>query len=180
LFVNLNQLGLVIGGPLSMAFLAFGLGRVLRIQRKFRLVGSFTRGDKALLFLVLAFSVSQLAINLPLLMKHPSLGTILLWMSDPLLSILLIEAILVRRSVIRMGQGLVAKCWGMFALAIVITSVGDAAIWADNHGFLSESMTALSWYIWFFAAAAFASAPAYQLAAISLSRESSVNQLEKR
>jgi hypothetical protein len=41
-------------------------------------------------------------------------------------------------------------------------------------------MTALSWYIWFFAAAAFASAPAYQLAAISLSRESSVNQLEKR
>jgi hypothetical protein len=180
LFVNLNQLGLVIGGPLSMAFLAFGLGRVLRIQRRFRLVGSFTRGDKALLFLVLAFSVSQLAINLPLLMKHPSLGTILLWMSDPLLSILLIEAILVRRSVIRMGQGLVAKCWGMFALAIVITSVGDAAIWADNHGFLSESMTALSWYIWFVAAAAFASAPAYQLAAISLSRESSVNQLEKR
>jgi len=180
LFVNMSQLGLVIGGPLSMAFLAVGLGRVLRIQRRFGLVGSLTRGDKALLFLVIAFSISQLAINLPLLANRPSLGTILLWMSDPLLSILLIEAILVRRSVIRMGQGLVAKCWGMFVLAIVITSVGDAAIWADNHGFLSEPITALSWYIWFVAAAAFANAPAFQLAAISLAREDNVHLLENR
>jgi hypothetical protein len=124
--------------------------------------------------LVLAFTISQLYINLPLSGNHPSLGTMLLWLSDPLLSLLLIEAILVRRSVIRMGQGLVAKCWGMFVLAIVVTSAGDAAIWASNHGLLSASLTALSWYIWFVAAAAFASAPAYQLAAISLTRESSV------
>jgi len=40
---------------------------------------------------------------------------------------------------------------------------------------LSEQMTALSWYIWFLAAAAFASAPAYQFAAISLTREDSVH-----
>jgi hypothetical protein len=180
LFVSLSQLGLVVGGPLSMAFLAVGLGRVLAIQRKFHLIGSLTRGDQALLFLVVAFSISQLFINLPLLGNHPSLGTMLLWLSDPLLSLLLIEAILVRRSVIRMGQGLVAKCWGMFVLAIVITSAGDAAIWASSHNLLSESVTALSWYIWFVAAAAFASAPAYQLAAISLTREHSIPSLEKR
>jgi uncharacterized membrane protein len=175
LFASLSQLGLVVGGPLSMAFLAIGLGRVLAIQRKFHFAGSLTRGDKALLVLVVAFSISQLSINLPLLWNHPSLGTMLLWLSDPLLSLLLIEAILVRRSVIRMGQGLVAKCWGMFVLAIVITSAGDAAIWASSHNLLSESATALSWYIWFAAAAAFASAPAYQLAAISLTREDSVH-----
>ncbi|MDR3773787.1 MAG: hypothetical protein P4L26_10595 [Terracidiphilus sp.] len=180
LFVSLSQLGLVVGGPLSMAFLAVGLGRVLAIQRKFHLIGSLTRGDQALLFLVVAFSISQLFINLPLLGNHPSLGTMLLWLSDPLLSLLLIEAILVRRSVIRMGQGLVAKCWGMFVLAIVITSAGDAAIWASSHNLLSESMTALSWYIWFVAAAAFASAPAYQLAAISLTREHSFHSPERR
>jgi hypothetical protein len=178
--VSLSQLGLVVGGPLSMAFLAIGLGRVLGIQRKFRLAGSLTRGDQALLFLVLAFSLSQLAINLPLLRNHPSAGTMLLWLSDPLLSLLLIEAILVRRSVVRMGQGLVAKCWGMFVLAIVITSAGDAAIWAGSRNLLSESMTALTWYIWFLAAAAFASAPAYQLAAISLTREGSVHLPIKR
>jgi hypothetical protein len=180
LFESLSQLGMVVGGPLSMAFLAFGLGRVLGIQRKFRLLGALTRVDQALLFLVVAFSISQLAINLPLLGRHPSLGTMLLWLSDPLLSLLLIEAILVRRSVIRMGQGLVAKCWGMFVLAIVITSVGDAAIWASNHNLLSVSMTALSWYIWFIAAAAFTSAPAYQLAAISLTREGSMRLPAKR
>ena len=180
LFVSLSQLGMVVGGPLSMAFLAIGLGRVLSIQRKFHLVGSLTRGDRALLLLVLAFTISQLYINLPLSGNHPSLGTMLLWLSDPLLSLLLIEAILVRRSVIRMGQGLVAKCWGMFVLAIVVTSAGDAAIWASNHGLLSASLTALSWYIWFVAAAAFASAPAYQLAAISLTRDGSIHLVEKR
>jgi hypothetical protein len=180
LFTSLSQVGMVVGGPLSMAFLAVGLGRVLGIQRKFRLLGALTRVDQALLFLVVAFSISQLAINLPLLGRHPSLGTMLLWLSDPLLSLLLIEAILVRRSVNRMGQGLVAKCWGMFVMAIVITSAGDAAIWASNHNLLSESMTALSWYIWFVAAAAFASAPAYQLAAISLTREDSMRLPAKR
>lgn len=180
MFVSLSQLGLVVGGPLSMAFLAVGLGRVLAIQRRFHLVGSLKAADKALLVLVLAFSLSQLYFNLPLLGNHPSLGTMLLWLSDPLLSLLLIEAILVRRSVMRMGQGLVAKCWGMYVLAIVITSAGDAAIWADNHSLLSASMTALSWYIWFVAAAAFASAPAYQLAAIALTREDSVHLVEKR
>jgi hypothetical protein len=179
LFVNMTQLGLVVGGPVSMAFLAVGLGRVLGIQRRFRLLGSLTRFDKALLFLVLAFSISQLFINVPLLVNNPSTGTMLLWLSDPLLSLLLIEAILVRRSVIRMGQGLVAKCWGMFVLAIVITSAGDAAIWASNHNLLSESVTALSWYIWFVAAAAFALAPAYQLAAISLPREDQMPLPEK-
>ena len=175
LFASLNQFGLVVGGPLSMAFLAVGLGRVLSIQRRFRLLGSLTRGDKALLFLVLAFSISQVFINFPLTGNHPSLGTTLLWLSDPLLSLLLVEAILVRRSVVRMGQGLVAKCWGMFVLAIVVTSGGDAAIWGTTHGVLSESMTALSWYVWFVAAAAFASAPAYQLAAIATTREDNLH-----
>jgi hypothetical protein len=171
LFANLGQLGAVVGSPLSMTFLAFGLGRVLSVQRRFRLPGSLTRGDKALLMLILAFSISQLAINLPLLRGQNSVGTILLWMSDPLLALLLVQAVLVRRSVIRIGQGLLAKCWGMFVLAIVTTSLGDAAIWANNHNYLPESLTALSWYIWFIPAAAFASAPAYQLAAMSSTRD---------
>ncbi len=170
LFANLGQWGTVIGGPISMAFLAFGLGRVLSIQRRFRLPGSLTRGDKALLALILTFTISQLTIILPLLRGQNSLGRILLWMSDPLLALLLVQAVLVRRSVIRIGQGLLAKCWGMFVVAIVTTSLGDAAIWANSHNFLPESLTALSWYIWFIPAAAFASAPAYQLAAMSTTR----------
>jgi hypothetical protein len=180
LFSNSGQLGLLIGGPVSMAFLAIGLARVLGIQRKFHLVGSLTRGDQALLFLILAFSISQIAINLPLLARHPSLGTILLWLSDPLLSLLLIEAVLVRRSVVRIGQGLLAHCWGMYVIAVVTTSLGDATIWATSHNLLPEPLTVLSWYIWFIAAAAFASAPAYQLAAMSLTREGILHLPENR
>lgn len=175
---SLGQIGLVAGGPVSMAFLAIGLGRVLAIQRRFRMAGSLTRGDQALLFLILAFSVSQIAINLPLLGRHPSIWTIVLWLSDPLLSLLLVEAVLVWRSVMRLGQGLLARCWGMLVVAIVTTSAGDAAIWASNHGLISESLTALSWYIWFVAAAAFASAPAYQLAAMSLTQKVNLHAVD--
>ncbi|MGA2807354.1 MAG: hypothetical protein ABSE87_04415 [Terracidiphilus sp.] len=174
IFASWKEMGLVVGGPLSMAFLAIGLGRVLGIQRRFRLRGALTRTDQALLVLIVAFTVSQVSTILPLLGRHPSLGTMLLWLSDPLLSLLLIEAVLVRRCVIGMGQGLVARCWGMFVLAIVTTSAGDAAIWASSHSLLPEPLIALSWFIWFVAAAAFASAPAYQLAAMSLIREESM------
>jgi hypothetical protein len=170
-FTDLGQMGMVIGGPLSMALLAIGLGRVLRMQRRFRMLGALTRGDQALLIFVVAFTISQIGLVLPQLHDHPSVGTMVLWLSDPLLSLLLIQAIMVRRSVIRVGQGLLARCWGMYVLAIVTTSIGDAALWASSHNLLSESLTALSWYIWFVAATAFAIAPAYQLTAISLTRE---------
>ncbi len=180
LFTGFAQVGLVVGGPLSMAFLAIGLWRVLRVQRRFHMVGTLERFDQAMLVLIGAFTFSQIAAVVPLFGLHPSVGTMLLWLSDPLLSLLLVEAILVRRSVIRMGQGLVAKCWGMLVLAIVTTSAGDAAIWASSHGFLSERLTPLTWYIWFIAAAAFASAPAYQLAAMSLTRQESMHFVDQR
>jgi len=164
----LSQAGGVVGGPLSMAFLAVGLGRVLGIQRRFGMSGKLTRVDKLLLGLIFTFTVSQLVIIVPLLGSHPPVATMLLWLSDPLLALLLMEAILVRRAMLRVGQGLLARCWGMFVLAIVTTSAGDAAIWASGRNLLSEPMTALSWYIWFLAAAAFACAPAYQLAAVAM------------
>ncbi len=179
-FEGLNQIGTIVGGPLAMALLAIGLGRVLRIQRRFHLLGSLTRGDQALLALIVAFTVSQIVVIVPLFAQHPRLGTVLLWPSDALLSLLLIQAVLVRRSVIRMGQGLVAQCWGMYVLGIVVTSAGDAAIWAGSRGLLSESLTVLSWYIWFVAAVAFASAPAYQLAAMALSGEKRLLSFERR
>lgn len=179
-FDGLNEIGTIVGGPLAMAFLAVGLGRVLRVQRRFHLTGGLTRGDQALLVLIVAFTISQIAVIVPLVGQHPRLGTVLLWPSDPLLSLLLVQAVLVRRSVQRMGQGLVAQCWGMYVVGIVVTSAGDAAIWAGSRGLLSEPLTVLSWYIWFVAAVAFASAPAYQLAAMALTRQKLPLTFERR
>lgn len=164
----LAQLGAVVGGPLSMIFMAVGLGRVLRIQRRFGVLGGIKRIDQLLVGLIVVFTICQAANIGRHIAQRPPWATVVLWFSDPLLAILLIEAVMIRRSILRVGLGLISQCWGMYVVAIAITLTGDASLWAAREGLLSESLTALSWYIWFFAAAAFASAPAYQLAAMSL------------
>jgi hypothetical protein len=154
-----------------MIFLAVSLSRVLQIQRKFGVLRGLTRTDMLLLGSILAFTIRELASIVRYLgpsSTAPPLTKALLWLSDPLLSLLLIQAVLIRRSAIRVGLGLISQCWGMYVIAIVTTVVGDASIWAIGEGLLSEPLIALTWYIWFFAAAAFASAPAYQLAAMTL------------
>lgn len=168
---GLAQTGEVIGGPLSMIFLAVALTRVLQIQRKFGVLSGLTRLDLLLIGLIAACMFGEGANIVRYLRPSyppPSITEAILWLSDPLLSLLLVQAVLIRRSVIRVGLGLLSQCWEMYAIAVVTTLAGDASIWAAGNGLLSEPMIALSWYIWFFAAAAFASAPAYQLAAMTL------------
>lgn len=168
---GLAQTGEVLGGPLSMIFLAIALSRVLQIQRKFGVLSGLTRADLLLIGLIVACMLGEIANIVRYLgppYPPPSLTEAILWLSDPLLSLLLIQAVLIRRSVIRVGLGLLSQCWEMYAIAVVTTLAGDASIWASGKGLLSEPLTALSWYIWFFAAAAFACAPAYQLAAMTL------------
>lgn len=176
---GLARVGAVVGGPVSMIFLAAGLARVLQVQRKFGILGGLTGVDRLLIAMILAFTLSQIAIFVPLAFTHPPVSTVILWLSDPLLSVLLIEAVLVRRSMLRVGHGLIAQCWGMYVTAIIATSAGDAAIWAEGRQILSAPLTALSWYIWFLAAAAFACAPAYQFAAVSLPLASTGNANER-
>lgn len=164
----LAQLGAVVGGPLAMIFLAIGLSRVLQVQQKFGILSGLTRTDQLMIVLIVAFTFAEVANIVRHLVQGPSWATILLWFSDPLLALLLIEAVMIRRSILRVGLGLISHCWGMYVVAIVTTLAGDVSLWASSEGLLPESLTALSWYIWFFAAAAFACAPAYQLAAMSL------------
>lgn len=165
------QAGEVVGGPLAMVFLAVGLSRVLSVQRKVGILRGFTHADWLLIGLIAVFmcgEAARIGHYIGPAYPSPSLAKAILWLSDPLLALLLVQAVLIRRSAIRVGQGLVSQCWSMFVVAIVTTLAGDASIWAVGEGMLSEPLIALTWYIWFFAAAAFASAPAYQLAAMKL------------
>jgi hypothetical protein len=168
---SLSQVGTVIGGPLAMIFLALALTRVLKVQHKFGILRGFTRVDFVLMGLIVFLMLCEAARIVRYLAPPyppPTITEAILWLSDPLLGLLLVQAVLIRRSSIRVGLGLISQCWGMYVLAIVTTLAGDASIWAVGEGMLSESLIALTWYIWFFAAAAFASAPAYQLAAMKL------------
>jgi hypothetical protein len=168
---SLAHVGEVVGGPLAMFFLVVALSRVLTIQERFGVLRGLSRTDLLLISLIVAFTLGEIANIVRYLgpsYQPPTLTKAILWLSDPLLALLLIQAVLIRRSVVRVGLGLISQCWGMYVIAIVTTLVGDASIWAIGQGMLSERLIALTWYIWFFAAAAFASAPAYQLAAMTL------------
>ena len=168
---GLTQISTVISGPLSMIFLAIALGRILKIQRQFGVLRGLMYSDVVLISLIAAFLLGETVLIVRYLgpsYGRPSLMKVLLWLSDPLLALLLVEAVMIRRSVIRVGHGLISQCWEMYVIAIVTTLAGDASIWAVSENLLSPPFIALTWYIWFFAAAAFASAPAYQLAAMML------------
>ncbi|MDR3740569.1 MAG: hypothetical protein P4L40_16260 [Terracidiphilus sp.] len=170
-FDDLGQLGTIIGSPLAMCLLGVGLALILLELRRRHIFVKLTRFDICLIVLILCFTISQVIVVLPLFKFHPNLVVELLWTSDPLLLLLLVEAVMVRRAMIRIGDGFFARCLGMYVLGIIITSAGDATIWANWHGLLTPALTVLSWYIWFVASAAFSSAPAYQMAAIAQTLE---------
>jgi len=155
--------------PVYMLFLVFGLFYVLKACRQNGILGRFRAVDMLLLGVVAAYTVDFFATVV--LAPHrgvPESGgqKILSWTSDPLLCILLFQAILIRRSVANMGRGLIARCWLSFTAAIFATSVGDIGLWAWSRGYLPVFLQAASWYVWFLASAAYALGPAYQLQAI--------------
>lgn len=155
--------------PLYMLFLALGLFYVLRACRQNGILGRFRALDILLLALVAAYTADFFATVV--LAPHQSapagnVQKILSWTSDPLLCLLLFQAILVRRSVANMGWGLIARCWLSFTAAIFATSLGDIGLWAWSRGYLPEALQVASWYVWFLASAAYALGPAYQLQAM--------------
>jgi hypothetical protein len=87
------------------------------------------------------------------------------WITDPLLCIVLLEALLLRRMVMKMGGGLVERCWTSYSVAILLTAAGDLAFWLLGFRVRGDAV-ALSWLVWYPAAAAYALGPAWQLEAI--------------
>jgi hypothetical protein len=166
---DLREVGLAIGGPVQMAFLAVGLLFVLRVYRRLGWLARPKLVDYALFAMVLGFTLYQAIEVVPWRSgpASPASGIAAInWASDPLLSLLLVEAIVLRRTVLQMRGGLVARCWGFYAAAIVITLIGDIGIWATAYGHLPWPLSSLNWYVWLVSAGAYAVAPAYQVAAV--------------
>jgi hypothetical protein len=163
-----QSFGLMISGPLSMAVLAVGLFSILRTLRRLGLLARLRRMDFGLLFAVVAFTAWQ-AHEISRLVRSATsnydLFTMVGWSSDPLLSILLIEAILIWRSVTKTGWGLLAKSWGAFSLAIFLTLLGDLGIWVTWHNYLPYPYNSINWFVWFLVSAAYVLGPAYQVEA---------------
>jgi hypothetical protein len=164
-----ERFGLIVSGPLSMAVLAIGLFLILRVLKRLGILSRISLVDIVLISIVVLFTLRQMyeiAGELRGMHSPYNIYKILSWPSDLFLSILLIEAILIRRSAIQTGWGLIARSWGAFSLGILFTSLGDIGIWATaNHYYIPWPYSSFTWYIWFLASAAYALGPAYQVEA---------------
>jgi len=163
-----RPLGLVVSGPMHMALLAIGLFQVLKIYRGVGLAVRLRNIDRLLLALVLGFTAWQgceIALSKPFSGSF-SAYTLINWMTDPLLCVLLWQAILIQRYVSSMGKGFVPRCWGAFTKAIFATSLGSMGMWASAYQHIPYPLNSISWYIWFLVSALFTLGPAYQLEAI--------------
>jgi hypothetical protein len=165
----LREMGSTFGGPLNMVLLAAGLLVVVGLYKKVGLLRRPSLSDWIPLGLVGLFIASQLVefARWNAALREPA--TILKWIgwiTDPLLGLLLLEALLLRRAILNSGGGLIARCWRAYAAAIFLTSVGNAGSWAVNTGLLNWRYHYCNAFIWFLAAIAFALGPAYQFEAI--------------
>jgi hypothetical protein len=155
--------GLVLDGPCRFALLAAGLFLVLRLYRHSGFLGKYTARDWAAL-VGLGIYVVREATQVVVAKRQGrqfSLTEILTLPTDPLLWVLLAQALRLLRSVQGMGPGWIGNCYAAFSFGIFLVLVGDVAIWATNWGYLPWPWSALGWYLWVPAAAAFALAPAY-------------------
>jgi hypothetical protein len=167
-YAKFKSYGIFIAGPLNMAILACGLFIILRMLRRVGFLSRLRFFDFVLIAAVAIFTMRQIYEIIEWIRTtnaeydlYKALG----WASDPLLSILILEAVLIRRSTIETGYGLLSKSWGAFSLGIFLTSLGDIGIWATSHNYLPWPYNSIAWYVWFLASAAYALGPAYQVEA---------------
>jgi hypothetical protein len=147
-----------------MTLLACGLSFVLRAYRRSGLFPHLARWVWLLAAVLVMYTVHEAKLLQTLLRSGKASGgfQVLGWPSDPLLIVLLFEALCILRPVLGTGWGLIAKCWGAFAAGIALHAMGDILLW---QGLLPEQARALGWFAWFLAGAAYALGPAYQLEA---------------
>lgn len=161
--------GVTVGGPLRFALIAAGLYFVLKAYRRSGLLGRLAVVDWVVLAIFgvyVARNMVAIAATVKAESGSPALWQIMGWPVDLLLWLLLAQALMLFRSAQRMEAGRIGQCWKVLALGIFLTVATDIGLWATNYGYLRGSWSALIYYAWLPAAAAFARAPALQLEAI--------------
>jgi hypothetical protein len=169
---SLRQYGLVLGGTCRFAFLAVGLAWALQVYRRSGLLARLTILDWTLVSATGFYVVIEASGVVAALRSgsRPTTVMVLGWPTDPLLLLLLAQALVLYRSVQQMGTGWIGRCWKAFSIGIVLVAAGDVAIWATSWGYLKWPWSALEWYVWLPAAAAFALAPVFQFEAVHYAR----------
>ncbi|HEY1203500.1 MAG: hypothetical protein ABSH46_03130 [Bryobacteraceae bacterium] len=160
---QLHRTGLILSGPVQMALLAAGLLAALRVLRRFGFGVRPKAIGWAVAGILILFALTRFGETAG---KQFTADSAISLIRTLLLCVLSVEALFLWLSAVRMGRGLIAKCWRAFAIGIFVIGFGEAALWALGRYFPGWLVATLDWYVWFPAAAVFALAPAHCVAAV--------------
>ena len=169
----LGSIGAVLGGPVYLILLGTGLYFAIRVYRQLGLTAKPKPVDFLLVGGALLYTLVVIIGVVRTIKSHPEGVTAehaLTWPGDYLLSLLLLEAIVLRRAAVEMGNGFVSKVWSAFVFGIFLTSFCSLINWVTAYGFIPWTYTSFVWYLWYPASAAFALAPAIQWEATRTAR----------
>jgi hypothetical protein len=160
-----GNIGTVLGGPIQMILLGAGLYMAIRAYRQFGMLTRLKALDIVLIGASLVYSIIVIFGVIVAVKNNPGAVTIergLTWPGDYLMSLLLLEAVFLRRAASEMGWGYVSKIWGALVTGIFLISFCSLMNWLTAYGVFTWTQTAFVWYLWYPASAAFALAPVYQ------------------
>jgi hypothetical protein len=174
---ELRGFGVACAGPLHLSLLLLSFALAIAVHRSFGWRGRLRWYDWAVILAVAAFTGRQAR---DLFVLYPDQMTsavrMIPWLTDPLLLVLMVLALILWRSAGSMRGGLTGLCWGFYGLGILLTAVGDLALWTVWSGHLkTQDASLVSWLVWLPAYGAFALGPACQLEAVRLARRKAAN-----
>jgi hypothetical protein len=164
---QIRQAALIAGGPIRLALLAAAMLAVLRILRKFGFPARPTFGDWAVSGIVCMFTLSRFGEACAASLAGRQIGQAD-WISLaglPILCVLSMEAMLLRRSVARMGNGLISRGWVALGYGILLTVAGEVTLWVLPHYSQTLPLAMLCALMPLTIGSVFALVPAYQLVA---------------
>ena len=158
---------LIAAGPVQLALLAGGMLVALRILRKHGFWVRPSAADWAVSSIIYLFALCRFVEAGVASLAGRQIGfedwTALAGL--PMLCVLFLEAMLLRRSVVNMGNGLISRCWMAFMCGIFLTGAGELALWVIPHYPHAWPLDMIESLVRFPTAAVFALAPACLLAA---------------
>ena len=157
----------LIGGPLRLVLLAAALLAVLRILRKFGFPAQPTFGDWAVSGMVCMFTLSRFgeACAASLAGTPISQANWISLAGLPILCVLSMEAMLLRRSVAAMGNGLISRGWTALGYGILLTVAGEVVLWVLPHYSQTLPLAMVRAFLPLTIGSVFALVPACQVAA---------------
>jgi hypothetical protein len=165
--VGLRHVTVIASGPIQMILLSAALAAGYRVLRRFGFSSRLRALDWAAFALTVQFTLicfAEAAFGNPS-DRHLTIQSLTSLGGHAVLCLLFLQAMRLRNSLRLMGNGLVSKCWTALVCGVMLTAIGDVVLWVIPHYFATWPMAIVESLVRIPSAAAFALAPAYQIAA---------------